>query len=136
MVESSLKMMNSLTRNVGSISVRHVNTGRPAMASYQVQTEEEFNDKVMKSDKPVVVDFSAGWCGPCKLSRPRVEAAIAKTEDKVDLVKVDIDALSETALEHGVNAVPTVLAIKNGKIVDKLIGLQHEKVFESFVSKL
>ena len=135
---STLKMMSSLTRNAGS-SVRHVNTSRPAMASYHVQTEEEFRDKVEKADKPVAVDFSADWCGPCKLNQPRLEAAIAKTEDKVDLVKVDIegnDDQNELAMGHGVNGMPTMLAIKNGEIVDKLVGLQDEDTLASFVSKL
>ena len=90
----------------------------------------------MKGDKPVVVDFSATWCGPCKLLLPRLEAAIANAEDKVDLAKVDIDDLSELAMEHRVHALPTILAIKNGEIVDKLIGLQDKDVLASFVSKL
>ena len=133
---SSLKMMSSVTRNAGR-SVRHVNTSSLVpRASFQVQTEEEFHDKVMKGDKPVVVDFSATWCGPCNLLMPRLEAAIANAETKVDLAKVDIDDLSELAMEHGVYAVPTMLAIKNGEIVDKLIGLQDEDVLASFVGKL
>ena len=90
----------------------------------------------MKGDKPVVVDFSADWCGPCKLIQPRLEAAIANAETKVDLAKVDIDDLSELALEHRVHAVPTMVAIKNGEIVAKLIGLQDEDVLASFVGKL
>ena len=90
----------------------------------------------MKGDKPVVVDFSANWCGPCKLLMPRLEAAIANAEIKVDLAKVNIDDLSELAMEHRVYAVPTMLAIKNGEIVDKLIGLQDKDSLASFVSKL
>ena len=138
MFQSSLKMMSSaLTRNAER-SVRQVNTGRPAMASYQVKTEEEFTDKVEMNDKPVVVSFCAEWCGPCKEQQPRLEAAIANAEDKVDLVKVDIDDLPEVAIEHGVRTVPRVLAIKNGEILDdkKLIGLQDKDVLASFVSEL
>ena len=90
----------------------------------------------MKGDNPVVVDFTANWCGPCKLLMPRLEAAIANAETKVDLAKVNIDDLSELAMEHRVYAVPTILAIKNGEIVDKLIGLQDEDVLASFVGKL
>ena len=83
MIGSSLRKMCYLTRHAGR-SVRHVNTSSLVpRASYQVQTEEEFHDKVMKGDKPVVVDFSATWCGPCKLLLPRLEAAIANAEDEV-----------------------------------------------------
>ena len=67
---------------------------------------------------------------------PRLEAAIANAETKVDLARVDIDDLSELAMEHRVYAVPTMLAIKNGEVVDKLIGLQDEDVLASFVGKL
>lgn len=114
---------------------------------------EEFHDKVINGTKPVVVDFGATWCGPCKILLPRLEAAIMLAEDEVnqiqilvsnwsiqysqvDLAKVDIDDLADLAIEHGVNAVPTVIAVKNGEIVDKLVGVADEDVLTSFINKL
>ena len=131
---SAKYLMSSLTRNVSW--VRHVSTSSRVMATYQVQSEEEFRDKVMNGDKPVVVDFSATWCGPCKLLSPRLDAAIAHAEDEVDLAIVDIDDLADVALEHGVQAVPTVIGVKNGEIVDKFVGLVDEDVLGSFIQKL
>ena len=77
MFQSSLKMMGSLTRHAER-SVRHVNTGGPAMYTYQAKTEKEFQDMVMKnSDKPRLVNFSRNECEPCQKHQPRLEAAIA-----------------------------------------------------------
>jgi len=85
---------------------------------------------------PTIVDFSATWCGPCKLLTPRLDAAIAATEGKVNLALVDIDNLSDLALDYDVQAVPTVLAVKDGKVVDKFIGLIDEDKLGAFVNKL
>jgi len=105
-------------------------------AIYAVQSEEEFKEKVMGGSKPVIIDFSATWCGPCKILTPRLEAAVANTEDVVDLAIVDIDDLGDLALEHDVSAVPTVLGVKNGEIVDKFVGLIDEDRLGAFIEKL
>jgi len=84
----------------------------------------------------VVVDFSATWCGPCKMLTPRLESAVAGTEDAVDLAIVDIDDLGELAMEHDVSAVPTVLGIKNGEVVDRFVGLIDDDKLAAFINKL
>jgi len=132
LVSSVSRMM--VQRHV--VGVRHVSTTRPMLETFQVQDEEEFHQKVMKNEKPIVVDFSATWCGPCKLLSPRLDAAIAAAEGEVDLAIVDIDDLADIALEHGVNAVPTVIGLKNGEIVDKFVGLVDEDKLSAFIAKL
>ncbi len=91
---------------------------------------------MLNNSKPVVIDFSAGWCGPCKMLSPRLDAAIAATEGSVDLAIVDIDDNGDLALEHGVQAVPTVLAMRDGKVVDKFVGLVDEDKLGAFVNQL
>ena len=84
----------------------------------------------------MVIDFSAQWCGPCKMLTPRLDAAIAAQEGAVDLAIVDIDDLAELAMEHNVNAVPTVVAIKEGKVVDRFVGLLEEDKLSAFIENL
>ena len=131
---SAKYLMSSVTRNVSL--VRHVSTSRHVMATYQVQTDEEFHAKDMGGDKPVAVKFTADWCGPCKMLSPRLDAAIAQAEDEVDLAVVDIDDLADIAMEHDVHAIPTVIGIKNGQIVDKFVGMKDEDQLASFINKL
>jgi thioredoxin 1 len=103
---------------------------------FNIQDEDDFKSRVLESSTPTIVDFSAGWCGPCKLLTPRLEAAITATNGSVNLAIVDIDELGDLALDHDVQAVPTVVAIKDGKIVDKFIGLVDEDKLDAFVTKL
>ena len=84
----------------------------------------------------MVVDFSAQWCGPCKLLTPRLDAAIAAQEGAVDLAIVDIDDLAELAMEHNVNAVPTVIGVKEGKVIDRFVGLLEEDKLAAFIDNL
>lgn len=105
-------------------------------AIYSIQSEEEFKTKVLGGEKPVVVDFSATWCGPCKMLTPRLESAVASAEDAVDLAIVDIDDLGELAMENDVSAVPTVLAIKNGEIIDRFVGLIDDDKLAAFIDNL
>ena len=84
----------------------------------------------------MVVDFSAQWCGPCKMLTPRLDAAIAAQEGAVDLAIVDIDDLAELAMEHNVNAVPTVIGVKGGKVIDRFVGLLEEDKLSAFIDNL
>lgn len=101
-----------------------------------IQDEEDFKKNVMQNSKPVVVDFHAHWCGPCKLLGPRLESIIASKQGKVVLAKVDVDEQDELAMAYGVASIPLVLAIKNGKTVNQFIGLQDDDQLETFVEKL
>jgi len=125
-----------LFAQVSRVAARNFSSSKPVLATFTVQDETEFKEKVLGSAIPIVVDFSATWCGPCKLLTPRLDAAIAATEGAVDLAIVDIDDLADIAMEHGVNAVPTVLGIKDGKVVDKFVGLVDEDKLGAFITRL
>ena len=104
---------------------------------YTVKDLADFNSQLEAAGgKLVVVDFFATWCGPCKMLTPRLDAAIAAQEGAVDLAIVDIDDLAELAMEHNVNAVPTVVAIKEGKVVDRFVGLLEEDKLSAFIENL
>ncbi|XP_040563730.1 thioredoxin, mitochondrial [Lepeophtheirus salmonis] len=127
-IRSSFSLLNNPSRGFF--------TSRVSKETFRIQSEEDFKERVLESEVPVIVDFSAQWCGPCKILGPRLDAAIAVTKGKVNLAIVDIDELSDIAMEHSVSAVPTVLALKDGKIVDKFIGLIEEDKLFSFIENL
>jgi len=135
LVARSARLAATSTRST-AIANRSIATSSVRREIFNVQDEEDFQNKVMNNKDPVIVDFQATWCGPCKLLGPRLEAAVVGMEDKVHLAVVDIDELSDLALDHDVQAVPTVLAIKDGQIVDRFIGLVDEDKLDAFIKQL
>lgn len=115
---------------------RTIYTTRVCSTTFNVQDGPDFQDRVVNSETPVVVDFHAQWCGPCKILGPRLEKMVAKQRGKVVMAKVDIDDHTDLAIEYEVSAVPTVLAIKNGDVVDKFVGIKDEDQLEAFLKKL
>ncbi|CAL9693498.1 unnamed protein product [Knipowitschia caucasica] len=106
------------------------------LVSFNVQDHDDFTERVINSELPVLVDFHAQWCGPCKILGPRLEKAIAKQKGKVTMAKVDIDDHTDLAIEYGVSAVPTVIAIRGGDVVDHFVGIKDDDQLDSFVSKV
>eukprot|EP00914_Ancora_sagittata_P014383 GHVO01027994.1.p1 GENE.GHVO01027994.1~~GHVO01027994.1.p1 ORF type:complete len:379 (+),score=57.01 GHVO01027994.1:94-1230(+) len=102
----------------------------------QIQDADDFDKKVLKNSVPVVLDFHATWCGPCKMLGPRLEEMVSENEGKVILAKVDIDEHTEIAMEYGVQAVPTVIAMKGGKVQETFVGLKDDAALQSFIDKL
>ncbi|KAK1341568.1 hypothetical protein QTO34_017983 [Cnephaeus nilssonii] len=115
---------------------RPLYTTRVCSTTFNIQDGPDFQDRVVNSETPVVVDFHAQWCGPCKILGPRLEKVVAKQDGKVVMAKVDIDDHTDLAIEYEVSAVPTVLAIKNGDVVDKFVGIKDEDQLEAFMKKL
>ena len=104
---------------------------------FAVQNEDEFQTKIMADGNiPTIVEFSASWCGPCNILTPRLDAAVQATNGRVNLAFVDIDNLSELSLDYNIQSIPTVLAVKDGKVVDKFIGTLDETNLGAFVIKL
>ncbi len=88
----------------------------------ELVTKNSFDDKVMQSDKPVVVDFFADWCGPCKRLAP-IFAELSSELTDMSFVKVDIEEDGELAGSFGVQSIPTLIVFKNGQAVDRIMGL-------------
>ena len=88
-------------------------------------TKENFENEVKKSDKPILVDFYAYWCGPCQMQGPIIEK-LAKENDSFKVGKVNVDEQQELAMEYGVMSIPTLMVVKNGEITYKETGVLQE----------
>jgi thioredoxin 1 len=98
-------------------------------------TDDNFEGEILKSDKPVLVDFWAPWCGPCKVIGPLVEELAQQFQDNVKFAKINVDDSQKTALTYGVRSIPTLILFKDGKILDTLVGLVPKSRLEEFVRK-
>lgn len=103
--------------------------------TFMVQDLQDFNDRVKNSKVPVIVDFFATWCNPCRMLTPRIESVVAEKQGKIILAKVDIDEHSDLALDYQVASVPVLVAMKDGKVLDRMVGLQDMDKLKQFVDK-
>ena len=101
---------------------------------------QEFTDEnikgIISSGKPVVIDFWAEWCGPCRMVGPSIEELSKEYEGRVEIGKLNVDDNVETPGEYGIRNIPTILFIKDGKVVDKQIGAAPKSVIEAKVQSL
>lgn len=100
-----------------------------------VATDDNFEGEVLKSEKPVLIDFWAPWCGPCKAIGPIVEELALQLKDSVKMMKLNVDESQKTAVNYGVRSIPTLILFKDGKVLDTLVGLVPKDKLEAFVKK-
>lgn len=97
----------------------------------------DFESKVLQAEKPVLVEFGAEWCGPCRLLEPVLEELAAEYGDQVDFYTVDVDQSPQLAMQYSVMGVPTVMLFQEGKLVERMTGYRPRKALEKlFLAKL
>ena len=96
-------------------------------------TDASFENDVLKSDKPVLVDFWAAWCGPCKMIAPLLDQAAAEFGDRVKICKMDVDANKETPASFNIRGIPTLMIFKNGAVAATKIGALSKNELTQFI---
>ncbi len=99
-------------------------------------TDGNFEADVVKSDLPVLVDFWAEWCQPCKMLTPTIEELAAEFKGKVKIGKVDTDSNPEVPVKYGVSAIPTIMLFQGGEVVKKFVGLTSKDQFQAVLNEL
>jgi len=104
------------------------------MAAQHINADQ-FDQAVLQSSKPVLVDFFAEWCGPCKMAAPILDSLADEYKDKATIVKVDVDENNPLAGKYGVMSIPTVVLFKSGQEVDRKIGFAGEEGYREMLDK-
>ena len=99
-------------------------------------TDATFTDEVLNSEQPVLVDFWADWCGPCKMVAPVVEELAADYDGKLKVTKVDVDSSPLTAGTYGIRSIPTLLIFKDGKPVNQVVGAVPKQVLQEKIDQV
>ena len=97
-------------------------------------TKANFEAEVVNSDKPVLIDFWAEWCGPCRMIAPSIDAIASERED-IKVGKINVDVEQELCEKFEIDSIPTLIILKNGEVAGKLIGLNSKTIIETFINK-
>ena len=106
------------------------------MGKYIIVTEDNFEAEVLKSNIPVVLDFWAEWCAPCKLLEPIIDQLADQYDNKVKFGKVDVDSNPSISMNYGIRSIPTLLIFKSGEAVEQLIGAVPKKNISDKINSL
>lgn len=101
----------------------------------QAVTKDNFDNEILKAQIPVVVDFYADWCGPCKMMSPLMEKLSGEYEGKVKFCKVNVDDEEELTIQNSVQSIPLFVLYKDGQVIDKAVGARAEDEMREFISK-
>ncbi len=106
------------------------------MADLLQVTDDSFDDEIMNSEMPAMVDFWAEWCGPCKMVGPVVEELAQEYEGKIKIAKMDVDKNRETPVRFGIRNIPTLIMFKGGQVVQTIVGAQTKSNLDEELKKL
>jgi len=101
----------------------------------ELVTDSDFNSKVLENKAPVLVDFWAPWCTPCKMAEPILEELSETYKGKAEIMKLNVDESSQTTMKYGVMSIPTTILYKDGKEVGRQIGFAGKEAFEDLIKK-
>lgn len=104
------------------------------MSILHVKSVEEFKNLIETSEKPVLVDFWADWCGPCRMLAPILDEVSNSISDTAVIAKVNVDEVNALASEYGVMTIPTLILFKNGEVVTKSVGVQSQSFIEDMIN--
>lgn len=99
-------------------------------------TDSNFKQEVLQSDLPVLVDFWAEWCGPCRRVGPAIENLATKYDEAVKIGKLNVDDHAETALRFGITSIPAVLVFKDGQVIETLVGVRPQERYEQALEQV
>lgn len=106
------------------------------MANVKAVGTDNFNDEVLKSSLPVMVDFWAPWCGPCKMLGPTVETLAEENSESIGVAKVNVDENQNLAAQYGVRGIPTLIFFNNGTEVERVVGAQNKSQLQKVIDKV
>jgi thioredoxin 1 len=105
------------------------------MGNVKELSDQEFQSEVLQSTEPVLIDFWAPWCGPCRMIAPIVEELASENVGALKVAKINIDNSPNTAASYGVSSIPTLMIFKNGEVVDRFVGVQPKKRLQEAIEQ-